>query len=53
MTNTGSLAGKDVLEVFSETPYDGRVEKVKKMLAGFEKTRLLAPRRDAASHTKT
>lgn len=41
--NTGSVPGKDVVEVFVEAPYDSRIEKSKKVLAGFEKTGLLQP----------
>lgn len=43
VANTGELPGKDVVEIFVEAPYDGRIEKAKKVLAGFQKSRLLQP----------
>lgn len=46
--NTGSVAGKDVVEVYAQTPYgdyerQNLVEKPAVSLAGFEKTGLLQP----------
>ena len=41
--NIGQTAGKDVVELFVEAPYHGGIEKARKVLAAFEKTRLLAP----------
>ena len=53
--NTGSVAGKSVVQVYSQTPYDKyeiehKVEKSAIALAGFGKTGLLAP---GASETVT
>ena len=42
--NTGSVAGKDVVEFYVEAPYTaGGIEKAKVSLVNFEKTKLLAP----------
>ena len=42
VTNTGDKAGKDVVEIYAETPYiKGGIEKSKVVLAGFAKTDLL------------
>ena len=44
VTNTGSKAGKDVVEVYYNPPYtDGGIEKAFRNLAGFEKTKELKP----------
>ena len=44
VTNTGSKAGKDVVEVYYNPPYtDGGIEKASRNLAGFEKTKELKP----------
>lgn len=43
VTNTGSYAGKDVVEVYVRQPYTGRVEKAGKVLAAFQKTKKLQP----------
>lgn len=44
VTNTGDVAGKEVVQVYGHAPYiDGEVEKSEVTLVGFEKTRLLAP----------
>ena len=44
VTNTGSAAGKDVVEVYYNPPYtDGGIEKAAANLVEFGKTRLLAP----------
>lgn len=42
--NTGSVPGKDVVEVYYTAPYYvGQIEKAHKVLAGFAKTEQLAP----------
>ncbi|MCC8101347.1 MAG: glycoside hydrolase family 3 C-terminal domain-containing protein [Clostridiales bacterium] len=44
VTNTGSYAGKDVIEVYGHAPYvEGRSEKAEVVLVGFEKTSTLRP----------
>lgn len=44
VTNTGSVAGKDVVEVYFSAPYTpGGIEKSAIELAGYAKTNLLAP----------
>ncbi|MBQ6755998.1 MAG: glycoside hydrolase family 3 C-terminal domain-containing protein [Oscillospiraceae bacterium] len=51
VTNTGSAAGKQVVELYAETPYTkGGIEKAKVVLAAFAKTSELAP---GASETVT
>lgn len=51
VTNTGSVAGKDVVQVYYTAPYyEGGIEKAYKVLAGFAKTDLIAP---GASDTVT
>ena len=51
VTNTGSVAGKDVVEVYSNPPYtNGGIEKASANLIQFEKTGLLEP---GASETIT
>ena len=51
VTNTGDKAGKDVVEIYAETPYTkGGIEKSKVVLAGFAKTSELAA---GASETVT
>ena len=43
VTNTGDVAGRDVVQVYYSAPYDGSVEKSSVALAGFAKTALLEP----------
>lgn len=44
VTNTGSVAGKDVVELYYSAPYtDGGIEKAHVVLGAFAKTKLLAP----------
>ena len=49
--NTGSVAGKDIVQVYSQTPYtqydiDNKVEKASVNLIGFEKTSQLNPNQE-------
>lgn len=42
--NTGSVAGKDVVQIYGHSPYyNGEVEKSEVVLVGFEKTGIIAP----------
>lgn len=51
VTNTGDVAGKDVVEVYYNPPYtNGGIEKASVNLAGFAKTQMLEP---GASETVT
>ncbi|MBR2287394.1 MAG: fibronectin type III-like domain-contianing protein, partial [Clostridia bacterium] len=44
VTNEGTVAGKDVVEVYYTAPYyAGQIEKAHRVLAGFAKTGLIAP----------
>ena len=44
VTNTGSVAGKDVVQLYVGAPYyDGGIEKAHKVLVGYAKTDLLEP----------
>ncbi|MCR4871719.1 MAG: glycoside hydrolase family 3 C-terminal domain-containing protein [Atopobiaceae bacterium] len=44
VTNTGSVAGKDVAQIYVNAPYTvGGIEKAEVVLAGFAKTKLLEP----------
>lgn len=44
VTNTGNVAGKDVVELYCNTPYyKGEIEKAHKVLCGYEKTPELQP----------
>lgn len=42
--NTGTVAGKEVVQAYWKAPYiDGQIEKSDRLMAGFAKTSLLAP----------
>ncbi len=44
VTNTGTVAGKDVAQIYVNAPYtQGGIEKAEVVLAGFAKTKLLEP----------
>ena len=44
VTNTGSVAGRDVLQLYCSAPYaSGGIEKASSVLVAYEKTRLLQP----------
>lgn len=43
VTNTGDVAGKDVVELFVKQPYNGGVQKSSEVLAAFAKTKDIAP----------
>ena len=44
VTNTGTVAGKDVVQLYYTAPYTpGKIEKAHVVLGGYEKTKLLAP----------
>lgn len=43
VTNTGSVAGKDVVQVYYHAPYTGGIEKAEVVLAEYAKTDLLEP----------
>ena len=44
VTNTGERAGKQVVQLYAEAPYEaGKIEKAYKVLVGFNKTKLLEP----------
>lgn len=43
VTNTGTVAGKDVVQVYYHAPYTGDVEKAEVVLAEYAKTDLLEP----------
>ena len=48
VTNTGDVAGKDVVQVYLNAPYKaGGIEKAEVVLAGFEKTPMLPAAQDA------
>ena len=51
--NTGTVPGKDVVEVYAEAPYTvGGIEKAYKVLVGYEKTPLLGAGEDATVKIK-
>lgn len=41
--NTGVYSGKDVVQIYVETPYTGKIQKASKVLVGFDKTAEIAP----------
>ena len=44
VTNTGAVAGKDVVELYATTPYiQGEIEKASAVLVGYAKTKMLKP----------
>lgn len=44
VTNTGSMAGKDVVQVYAHAPYiDGEIEKSEVVLVGYAKTDVIQP----------
>ena len=44
VTNTGTVAGKQVVQAYFKAPYiDGQIEKASEVLAAFDKTELLNP----------
>ena len=43
VTNTGDVAGKDVLEIYFNAPYTGAIEKSTVNLVAFKKTNLIEP----------
>ena len=44
VTNTGDVAGKDVVELYATTPYiKGEIEKASAVLVGYAKTKMLKP----------
>ncbi|MBQ5987853.1 MAG: glycoside hydrolase family 3 protein [Clostridia bacterium] len=43
VTNTGTVAGKDVVQVYYHAPYTGKIEKAEVVLANYVKTDLLSP----------
>ena len=43
VTNTGKVAGKDVVQIYFNAPYSGKVEKPYYELAGFKKTDVIEP----------
>ena len=50
VTNTGDVAGKDVVQVYVNPPYyDGGIEKSEVVLVGFAKTPLLPAAKDATA----
>lgn len=44
ITNIGSFPGKDVVEIYVRPPYTGKIEKPRKVLAVFAKTKTLSPK---------
>lgn len=43
VTNTGEVAGKEVVELYFDAPYSGKIEKPYRELAGFAKTDVIKP----------
>ena len=47
VSNTGEVAGKDVVQIYVGAPYYGKIEKASKVLVGFAKTPELYPESEA------
>ena len=43
VSNTGTVAGKDVIQIYYHAPYNGTLEKAEVVLAAYDKTDLLSP----------
>lgn len=41
--NTGSVSGKEIVQIYVEKPSEGKIEQPKAVLAGYAKTKLLKP----------
>ncbi len=53
VTNTGSVAGKDVVQLYGHAPYtDGKIEKAERVLLDFAKTPVIEPSKSAEVELK-
>lgn len=53
VTNTGDVAGKDVVQLYGHAPYEnGKIEKAERVLLDFAKTPLLEPSKSAEVELK-